>query len=59
MVHINSNPSYNTKWSLLTMGGNFGFFGSVSAEQNHASVTAHLGKGGNFCISEHIKLLAD
>ena len=41
------------------MGGNFGFFGSVSAEQNHASVAAHLGKGGNFSIAEHTKLLAD
>ena len=41
------------------MEGNFGFGGSLSAEQNHDSVAAHLGKGGKLCISEQIKLLAD
>ena len=41
------------------MEGNFGFGGLVSAKQNHASVAAHLGKGSNFCIAKHIKLLAD
>ena len=59
LLHIHSNPSYYTKLSLLTMEGKFGFGGSVSAEQNHSSVTAHLGNGGNFCIAKHIKLLAD
>ena len=28
LVHIHYNPSYYTKWSLLTMEGNFGFGGS-------------------------------
>ena len=59
LVHIHSNTSYYTKWCLLTMEGNFVFGGSVSAEQNYASVAAHLVKGVNFCISKHIKLLAD
>ena len=38
---------------------NFVFGGSVSAEQNHAIVTDHIGMGVNFCIAKHIKLLAD
>ena len=59
LVHIHSNPSYYTKLSLLTIEGKSGFGGSVSAEQNHASVAAHLGKGGNFCIAKHIKLMED
>ena len=59
LVHIHYNPSYYKKWSLLTMEGNFGFDGSVSAEQNHASVESHLGNGGNFCIAEKIKLMVD
>ena len=59
LVHIHYNPSYYTKWILLTMESNFGFGVSVSAEQNHASFAAHLGKGINLCIAEHIKLLED
>ena len=31
--------------------------GSVSAEQNHASIYACLGNGGNFSIVEHIQCL--
>ena len=59
LVHIHFNPSYYMKWNLLTMEGNFGFSGLVSAEQNHTSVSAHLGKGVNFCISKNIKFLSD
>lgn len=56
---VYQNPSYYTKWHLMITEGTFGFSGSVPAEQNHASIVAHLGRGGNLCIAEHIKLLVE
>lgn len=59
LQNIHKDPSYYSKWYLVEMEGHFNFNGSVPAEQNHSSVAAHLGRGGNFEIAEHIKALVD
>ena len=56
---IYDNPRYYSQWYLNKIEGNFGCKGSTHAEQNHSSITAHLGQGGNFSIVEHIKVLIE
>ena len=51
---IHENPHYYAGWYLRKIPGNLMVNGSVAAEQNHASVVAHLGKGANWGVAEHI-----
>ena len=59
LEEIYNNPSYYSSWYLRSMHENLGLNGSVPAEQNHASICAHIGNGGNFAICEHINKLHD
>ena len=54
---IYRRAGYFSCWKLRTIEGNLFCKGSVTAEQNHASVVAHLGQGGNLSIAEHITAL--
>ena len=57
LEQIYRRPGYFSCWKIRTVEGNLFCKGSVPAEQNHASVVAHLGRGGNLSISEHITAL--
>lgn len=57
LQQIYSNPKYYAGWYLRLMEENLFLNGSVPAEQNHSSITAHLGKGASWGIAEHIKHL--
>jgi hypothetical protein len=59
LENIHNNPLCCYKWHLNDLDGNFNFNGSVPAEQNHSSIAAHMGCGGNFAIAEHVKALVD
>ena len=51
---IHENPKYYAAWYLRTIPGNLMLNGAVPAEQNHSSVAAHLGKGANWGVTEHL-----
>jgi hypothetical protein len=51
---IHDNPKYYAAWYLWTIQGNLMLNGLVPAEQNHSSVVAHLGKGANWGVAEHL-----
>ena len=57
LEEICKNPSYYLSWYLRNMHEHLGLNGSVPAEQNHASICAHIGNGRNFAICEHINKL--
>lgn len=57
LQEIYSNPKYFAGWYLRQMEENLNVNGSVPAEQNHSSISSHLGKGASWCIAEHIKNL--
>ena len=44
---------------LRQIPGNLRMMGDAPAEQNHASVAAHLGQGANWTISEHVRQLIE
>ena len=52
--NIYNNPGYYAGYFLRNIEGNRVFRGSVPAEQNHSSVIAYLGEGGNSSIMEHM-----
>jgi hypothetical protein len=52
--NIHQNPQYYASWYLRKICGNLMLTGSAPAEQNHSSVVAHLGKGANWGIAEHL-----
>jgi hypothetical protein len=54
---IYENYEYYGGFFLLNTLGNLGLLGSVPAEQNHASIVAHLGEGGSWEIAQHIQHL--
>ena len=54
---IKGNPSYYAGYYLKRICGHLEMNGSVPAEQNHASVVAHLGKGAMWDIWEQLKHL--
>ena len=54
---IYNNPGYYAGYVLRNIEGNRVFRGSVPAEQNHSSVIAYLGEGGNWSIMEHMQKL--
>ena len=51
---IYSRPEYYAGWWLREQEGNLEVQGSVSAEQNHASIVSNFGKGANWDISFHL-----
>ena len=59
LEEIYNNPSYYSSGYLRSMHENLGLNGSVPAEQNHASICAHIGNGGKFAMCEHINTLHD
>ena len=54
---IHELPSYYAGYFLEQSGGSIGMNGSSSAEQNHSSVSAHLGDGATWSIVEQIDQL--
>ena len=54
---IYDNPGYYAGYHLKQIVGNLQVNGSVSAEQNHSSIKAHLGKGNHWSICENVKEL--
>jgi hypothetical protein len=54
---IYNDHEYYGGFFLLHTLGNLGLLGSVPAEQNHASIVAHLGEGASWEISQHIQHL--
>eukprot|EP00957_Ditylum_brightwellii_P095784 7297855-Ditylum_brightwellii.AAC.1 len=53
------NPRYYSLWYLNGIKGTFGCKGSTNTEQNHSSITAHLGQGGKCSVAEHMKVLIE
>ena len=54
---IYSDPSHFAGWFLKNIEGNLFLNGSVPAEQNHASVSAHLGAGASWSVVEQVSKL--
>ena len=54
---IYSNPTKYANYRLKEIPSNRFFMGSTPAEQNHSSIVAHLGKGANWELTEHISNL--
>ena len=54
---IYHDHEYYGGFFLLHTLGNLGLLGSVPAEQNHASIVAHLGEGASWEIAQHIQHL--
>ena len=55
--NIYQNPSYYAGYYLRNIEGNLWLLGSVTAEQNHASIVAYMGEGGNWSIMLHMSML--
>jgi hypothetical protein len=61
---IYKDPDYYAGWWLRNQEGNLELRGSVPAEQNHASIRAHLGRGAigrgaMWSVPEHARRLMD
>jgi len=54
---IYQNPSYYAGYYLKKIVGNLMLLGSVPAEQNHSSIIAYIGDGGNWSIMLHMSKL--
>jgi hypothetical protein len=54
---IYNNHTHFAGWYLRKIEGNLHLNGSVPAEQNHASVAAHLGSGASWSVVEHVVML--
>ena len=59
LERIYNNPSLFAGWYLRRIEGNLFLNGSAPAEQNHSSVTAHLGAGASWSVVEHVSKLLD
>jgi hypothetical protein len=58
--NIHAKPLYYAGYYFHTvLGGSLGKNGDSTAEQNHSSVVAYLGDGGNFSIADQVKALLD
>ena len=57
LERIYNNPSLFAGWYLRTIEGNLFLNGSAPAEQNHSSVTAHLGAGASWSVAQHVERL--
>jgi hypothetical protein len=53
------NPKYYSGYYVRRIPGNLKMMGDAPAEQNHASVVAHLGKGASWSIPEHVRQLIE
>jgi hypothetical protein len=53
---IHDSPKYYSGFHLQESNGSLvGRNGSESAEENHSSVVAYIGKGGLWCIAEQMR----
>jgi hypothetical protein len=59
LMKIYKKPEYYAGYYLRAIEGNLELKGSVPAEQNHASIVAHLGKGANWSVVEHTSQLCN
>jgi hypothetical protein len=57
LEEIYLNPSHYAGWFLKKIEGNLFLNGSVPAEQNHSSVSAHLGAGASWSVVEQVSKL--
>jgi hypothetical protein len=57
LEHIYNNPSLFAGWYLRTIEGNLFLNTSAPAEQNHSSVTAHLGTAAILSVVEQVERL--
>jgi hypothetical protein len=51
---IYENYQYYASYFLSNVLGNLGLLGLVPAEQNHAIIVVHLGKGASWVIAQQI-----
>ena len=51
---VYQDPSYYSKWYLLTMEGNLNQNGSVPSEINYSNLQSHLGNKNQFSLPENI-----
>jgi hypothetical protein len=56
---IFNNPQYYAGYHLRQMNGNLKMMGSAPAEQNHSSISMHLGHGANWSVAENIRQLIE
>ena len=54
LIEIGHNETYYAGYYLRDITGNMNLMGSTPAEQNHASITFHLGKGASWSLAEQI-----
>jgi hypothetical protein len=59
LEEVYNNPGYYAGYCLFQLEGSLGRQGDSHAEQNHASIVAHLGKGGNFDLEEQVQKLIE
>jgi hypothetical protein len=59
LLKIYQNPNYYAGWWLRNQEGHLNLQGSVSAEQNHASIKAHLGDGATWYVADHARRLVE
>ena len=56
---VYNNPGYYAGYRLHELEGSLGKQGDSHAEQNHASIVAHLGRGGTFDLAEQVHKLME
>jgi hypothetical protein len=56
LEEIYLNPSHYAGWFLKKIEGNLFLNGLVPAEQNHSSVSAHLGAGTSWQVVEQVSM---
>ena len=54
LIEIGHNETYYAGYYLRDIAGNMNLMGSTPAEQYHASITFHLGKGASWSLAEQI-----
>ena len=54
LIKIGNNPEYYAGYYLREIEGNMNCLGDAPAEQNHASICFHLGKGASWSLAEQI-----
>ena len=59
LKEIYNNPRYYSGFYTKDIVGNLNLYGTAPAEQNHSSITAHLGKGASWDIWEQLKNLCE
>jgi hypothetical protein len=59
LLKVYNNPEYYAGWWLRNQEGHLNLLGSVPAEQNHASIKAHLGDGAMWYVADHARRLME